>query len=161
MKPPFFCIPPPDPICAPSWNFRFRLWMSIASVFLCCLWERHGGWVLLLLVVVLFFVFVLGLCGCTWAFSSCGEWGLLSSCGVWASRCSGFSCCGAQALGVQDQQPWLLCSRAQAQSLRLTGLVGPQHVESSWTRDQTHVPWPLDHQGSPWSWFWAEPVTAA
>ena len=106
------------------------------------------------------FVFVLGLCCCTWAFSSCGEWGLLSSCGVWASCCSGFSC-RAQALGIQAPQPWLLGSRAQAQSLLLTGLVGPQHVESSWTRDQTHVPWPLDHQGSPWSWFWAEPVTAA
>ena len=27
-------------------------------------------------------------------------WGLLSSCGVWASHCSGFSCCGAWALGL-------------------------------------------------------------
>ena len=32
-------------------------------------------------------------------FSSFGKWGLLSSCGVWASCCSGFSCCGALALG--------------------------------------------------------------
>ena len=30
---------------------------------------------------------------------SCSEWGLLSSCDVWASHFSGFSCCGAQALG--------------------------------------------------------------
>ena len=30
--------------------------------------------------------------------SSCGA-GLLSSCGEWASRCGGFSCCGAQSLG--------------------------------------------------------------
>ena len=33
------------------------------------------------------------------AFSSCGERGLLSSCGVQASRCGGFSCCRARALG--------------------------------------------------------------
>ena len=26
--------------------------------------------------------------------------GLFSSCGAWASSCSGFSCCGAQALGL-------------------------------------------------------------
>ena len=42
---------------------------------------------------------VLGLLGCTWAFSSCGEWGLLSRCGTRASYCSGFSCCRAQAVG--------------------------------------------------------------
>ena len=42
------------------------------------------------------------------------------------------------------QQPWH------------TGFVPPRHVESSWTRDQTHSPLngqadsaPLDHQGSP------------
>ena len=33
---------------------------------------------------------MLGLCCYTWAFSSCGEWGLLSSCSVQASRCGGF-----------------------------------------------------------------------
>ena len=33
-------------------------------------------------------------------YSSCGEQGLLSSCGVRASHCSGFSRCGAQALGT-------------------------------------------------------------
>ena len=33
-----------------------------------------------------------------WTLSSCGEWGLPSSCREWASRCSGFSCCGALAL---------------------------------------------------------------
>ena len=31
--------------------------------------------------------------------SNCGERRLLSGCGVWASHRSGFSCCGAQALG--------------------------------------------------------------
>ena len=33
------------------------------------------------------------------AFPSCGEQGLLSSCSAAASHFSGFSCCGAQALG--------------------------------------------------------------
>ena len=42
---------------------------------------------------------MLGLCCCTWAFSSCDEQGLLSSCSAWASHCGGFSCCGARALG--------------------------------------------------------------
>ena len=43
---------------------------------------------------------MLGLHCCAQAPSSCGEWGLLSSYGAWASRCSGFSCCIAQALGT-------------------------------------------------------------
>ena len=36
----------------------------------------------------------------SWAFSSCGEWGLLSSCGVRTSHCCGFSCCREWALGA-------------------------------------------------------------
>ena len=52
------------------------------------------------------------------------QWaGLLSSCSAWSSPCSGFSCC-----------------RAQAQKLWCTGLVALQQVESSWTRDRTHIP---------------------
>ena len=43
---------------------------------------------------------LLSLCCCPWAFSSCGKQGLLC-CGAWASHFSGFSCCGARALGVQ------------------------------------------------------------
>ena len=44
-----------------------------------------------------------GLSCCVQAFSSCGEQGLLSSCVLGllvavASRCSGFSCCRAEAL---------------------------------------------------------------
>ena len=42
---------------------------------------------------------VLGLCCCTWAFSSCGEQATLC-CGTWASHCGGFSCCGAWAPGT-------------------------------------------------------------
>ena len=49
-------------------------------------------------------------------------------CGAQASQCSGFSCCGAQALGVWAQ--WLLH----------TGLAALQHMGSSWTREQTYVP---------------------
>ena len=56
---------------------------------------------------LIFFFFVLsitfGCTGClpccTWAFSSCGKWGLLPSCSVQASHCSGFSCGRAWALG--------------------------------------------------------------
>ena len=43
------------------------------------------------------FLAELGLCCCTQAFSSCGEWGPLCSCAQ-ASHC-GFSCCRTWALG--------------------------------------------------------------
>ena len=60
------------------------------------------------------------------------------------SRHVGFSSCGTWA-----QQLWLAGSRVKAQQLWRTGLVAPQHVGSSWTRDQTHVPcvgrWILNH----------------
>ena len=43
-------------------------------------------WLVLLLFLKKFlFLVVLGLCCCTRAFSSCGEWGLLSNCGTQAS----------------------------------------------------------------------------
>ena len=42
---------------------------------------------------------VVGLCYYTWAFSGCGEREPLSSRSACSSHCSGFSCCGAQALG--------------------------------------------------------------
>ena len=47
------------------------------------------------------FLVTLGLYCCAWAFSSCGERGLLSSCSTCISYCSGFSYCGAWALGTQ------------------------------------------------------------
>ena len=62
--------------------------------------------------VIYFVLAALGLCFCVLAFS---RWG------AQASHCSGFSCCGAQEL-------WH------------TGLAALQHVESSQTRDWTHVP---------------------
>ena len=72
------------------------------------------------LIYTYLFLFVLGLCCCMWAFSSCD---------VRASHCSGFSSCGAWALGItgfSSSNSW--------------GLLAPRHVESSWTRDQTCVP---------------------
>ena len=52
------------------------------------------------------------------------------------SRHASFSSCSTWA-----QQLWLVGSRAQAQQLWCTGLVAPWHVGSSWTRDQTRVPY--------------------
>ena len=66
---------------------------------------------------------VLGLCCCSRAFSSCIEQELLSHCGAQTSHCDGFSCCGAQALGLLIQYLWY------------TGLVAPWHVGSSRTKD--------------------------
>ena len=43
---------------------------------------------------------MLGLCCCTRAFSSCGEWKATLCCCVRASHCRGFSCWGAHALGT-------------------------------------------------------------
>ena len=51
------------------------------------------------------------------------------------SRRMGFSSCSTWA-----QQLWLTGSRVQAQQLWRTGLVALQHVGSSQTRAQTHVP---------------------
>ena len=72
---------------------------------------------------------VLGLHCCVHAFSSCGEQGLLSSYSAWASHCSGFSCPRAQALGCMGFS-----------SCGIRGLVAPQHVGSSQTRDSAGVP---------------------
>ena len=56
---------------------------------------------------------------------------------AWASPCGGFSCCRAQAL---ERLGFSICLSllglsVQAQWLWLMGLVVPQHVGSSWTRD--------------------------
>ena len=56
-----------------------------------------------LCVPLFLFLVALGLCGCGWAFSSCGEWALPSSCGAWASLLGGFSCCGVWLLSVGDR----------------------------------------------------------
>ena len=69
----------------------------------------------------------LGLWCCVQAFSSCAKQGLLSRCSAEASHYSGVYCCRAWVLGTPAQQLWCV------------GLVAPQHVESSRTRDQTCV----------------------
>ena len=69
----------------------------------------------------------LGLCCCTWAFSSCSERGagVTLHCGERASHCSGFSCCGTRALGM-----W--ASVAVALRLSSCGLWAPVHRLSSY-----------------------------
>ena len=83
---------------------------------------NHLFFLILKISFICFFLAPLGLCCCVRVFSSCGEQGLPSSCGVPASHCGGFSCCGAR-----PQWLWPM------------GLVAPQHVECSQTRDRTCV----------------------
>ena len=103
--------------------------------------------------IFFFFNVVIYLFGCIGSsllhtgFSQLWQAGANLHCGAQASHCSrfllhstgsrhaGFSSCGTQA-----QQLWLAGSRAQAQQLWHTGLVAPQHVGSSQTGAQTHVP---------------------
>ena len=68
-------------------------------------------------------------------FSSYDKMELLSSCSAWPSHFRGFSCHGAQALGHVGFSSF----DTQAQELWLPGLVAPQYVRSSWTRDWAHV----------------------
>ena len=77
---------------------------------------------------------MLGLCCCAQAFSSCGGWGLLLVVMQGIYHHSGFLCCGAQALGTQ-------ASVVVERRVECEDLFAPQHVESSWTRDQTLVPY--------------------
>ena len=96
-----------------------------------------------------FFLIVLGLCCCMRTFSSCGEQGLLSGCYLWASHCSDVSCCRAQALGAWasgvaacglgscSYPRWLQCVDHCGPQAQLF----PMHVEPSYTRDQTRVPY--------------------
>ena len=80
-------------------------------------------------------------------FFSCHKQGLLSSCSVRAPYCRGSSCCGARAPGCtcfNDCGTWapqlqLPGSRARAQQLWHTDLVGPWLVGSSHTRTRTHT----------------------
>ena len=81
---------------------------------------------------------VMDLCCYAQAFSSCGKSGLFSSCGARASHCSGFYCWGPQLWGLQTS-----VVAAPRLSSYPTGLVTPQHVESSQTIDQIRVPYVL------------------
>ena len=103
----------------------FFLWLHpcIALDFNIC--DANSGSVSLLKFCL--FLVVFGLYCCVQAFSSCSKQGLLLSCGVWVFHCGGFSCFGALAAGMWTQSLWHM------------GLFAQQHVESSLTRDQTHV----------------------
>ena len=83
-------------------SFRTFLWMTFIYFLFLSLY--HNGSSSAFFFFKTFFILFLELFGCTHccvrAFSSCSEWGLLSSCSAWASYCSGFSCCGAQALDI-------------------------------------------------------------
>ena len=84
------------------------------------------------LQVLILHIFFKVIFRCVQAFSSCGEQGLFSL------RGKSLACQWLLLL-------WSTDSRAQAQG----SLVARRHVESSWTRDQTHVPctgrWTLRH----------------
>ena len=94
----------------------------------------------LLILFIYLFLAALGLCCCTWAFSTCSEQGLLFIAvrGLLIAVASLVAEHGLQAHGLQ--QLWLSGSRAQDQQLQCTGLVALRHVGSSQTRARTCVP---------------------
>ena len=105
----------------------------------------------LFLKFILLFIFLLAALGpycCVRAFLQLRRAGATLRCGARASHCGGFSCCGAQALGVWASvvvarglsSCGLVGSRAQAHQLWRTDLVAPRHVGSSRTRARTRVP---------------------
>jgi len=58
-----------------------------------------------------------------------------SSLGALASHCGGFSCCRVVAQGLIRCGSWAL----ERAGLSPEGSVAPPYVESSWSRDGTHV----------------------
>ena len=76
-------------------------------------------------IFIYLFLAASGLHCCTRAFSSCGERGTTLCCGAQASHCSGFSCCGARALGV-----WALGARASVVATHGLSSCGSQALES-------------------------------
>lgn len=84
------------------------------------------------------------LCG---LLSGCGEQGLLSSCGVWISHWDGFSCYRARALELTGFSHCRIGSGIVVLGLQSTGSIvwrtgsaTTWYVGSSWTRDQTSIP---------------------
>ena len=98
----------------------------------------------------LFYLFIFGCVGSSLlraGFLQLQRAGATLCCSVWVSHCGGFSlrsmgsrCAGFSSCGTRVQLLWRAGSRVQAQQLWRTGLVAPQHVGSSRTRDRTHVP---------------------
>ena len=99
-----------------------------------------------------FIILLSCLCCCAQAFCSCKAWGplLVAVYGfliVWllllwstGSRRSGSVVAVGSSRACRLQSLWHTDSRAWLQKLWYTGLGASQHVESSWTRDQTHNP---------------------
>ena len=90
--------------------------------------------------------------------SSCGEWVLHSHCCTWASRCGGFSCHGAQALGhagfsgcgSQALEHKLVVLRLSCSAV--CGIFPNQESKLClllWEVDS----WPRRHQGNPFFHF--------
>ena len=109
--------------------------------------NAHDNRSFFLINLFILFLAALGLHCCARAFSSCVEWGLLLVvvCGLLIVVVSlvvehGLQARGLQQCGTRAQQLWLTGSSVQAQQLWCTGLVAPQHVGSSRTGAQTHVP---------------------
>ena len=75
----------------PNWVLTFRESNDFLFFFL----------FLLFIYFIYLFLAVLGLCCCARAFSSWRWAGATLHCGVQTSHCSGFSCCGAWALGAR------------------------------------------------------------
>ena len=122
----------------PEAELSFLLFTHISY----CLHEFSGH-------IFLKYLAVLGLHCCEPAFPSCGEWGIFSIWGAQASHCpslpliSPLSTPPLQSLGSREhklKQLQLMVSRVWAEYLWCMGLVAQQHVESSGTRDWTHVP---------------------
>ena len=112
-----------------------------------------------------FFLSVLSLHCCTWAFSSFSSWGLFFI-AVCRFLIVVASCCRAQALGCKD---FSSCS-TWALEHRCVGLVALWHVESNQIRDKTHVPYLGRHILHHWiirevlewgfkAYLWGEPLT--
>ena len=113
-----------------------------------CSTSQHSLFFFLSLFIYLFLT-ALGLCcfgvALVQAFSSCGKWGLLFVAVrglliVVASLATEHRLQGSRASIVAAHGLFTCGSRARAQQLWRSGLVVPQHVESSWTRDHTCVP---------------------
>ena len=81
------------------------------------------------------FLAALGLHCCPWAFFTCSRWELLFTPGP-----GHLAAVASPVLERRLQQLQLVGSRVLGQSLWRTGSVAPQHLGSSQTRDQTHIP---------------------
>ena len=87
---------------------------------------------------------VLGVCCCAQAFSRCVEGRLLSSCSTWASRCRGFSRCGAWALCVGFSSCGTQAHSSRAQKLLVHRFSCP--VACGISSDRGSNPCPLHQQ---------------